>query len=54
VPREALFAVLRRHGLTNHFVNIIIRLDRNLKIKVKIGSVDSDIEKTIGDAKGLV
>jgi hypothetical protein len=37
VPRDALFAVLRRYGLPNHFVNVIIRLHKNAKIKVKIG-----------------
>jgi hypothetical protein len=39
---------LKRYGLPNHFVNIIIRLHKNAKIKVKIGSVDSEIESSIG------
>jgi hypothetical protein len=52
VPREALFAVLRRYGLPNHFVNIIIRLHKNAKIKEKIGSVDSEIESSIGVQQG--
>jgi hypothetical protein len=52
VPRDALFAVLRRYGLPNNFVNIIIRLHKNAKIKVKIGSVDSEIESSIGVRQG--
>jgi hypothetical protein len=52
VPREALFAVLRRYGLPNHFVNIIIRLHKNAKIKVKIGSVETEIESSIGFRQG--
>jgi hypothetical protein len=47
VPRDTLFAALRRNGLPNHFLNIIIRLQKNAKIKVKIGSVDSEIESSI-------
>ena len=30
-PREALFAVLRRIGLPDHFVNIVIRLHKKRK-----------------------
>jgi hypothetical protein len=44
VPREALFAVLRRFGLPDHFVNIVIRLHENARIEVKVGSVDSELE----------
>jgi hypothetical protein len=52
LTRDALFAVLRRYGLPNHFVNIIIRLHKNAKIKVKIGSVDFEIESFIGVRQG--
>ena len=34
VPREALFSVLRRFGVPDHFVNVIIRLHNNAMIKV--------------------
>jgi hypothetical protein len=50
LSREALFAVLRRYGLPNHFVNIVIRL--HTKSKVKIGSADSEI-KSFEVRKGL-
>jgi hypothetical protein len=52
VPREVLTAALRRYGLPNHFVSIVIRLQKNAKIKVKIGSVDSEIESSIGVRQG--
>ncbi len=35
VPREALFAILRRFGLPDHFVNIVICLHENALINVK-------------------
>ena len=47
VPREALFAVLRRYGIPDHFVKVLIRLHYGAKIKVKIGEVDSEIDSTI-------
>jgi hypothetical protein len=52
LPRGALFALLRRYGLPNHFMNIIIRLQKNAKIKVEIGSVDSEIESSIEVRQG--
>ena len=52
VPREALFAVLRRFGIPDHFVNVIIRLHENAVIKVKIGSVEEQIESSIGVRQG--
>ena len=52
VPREALFAVLRRFGLPDHFVNVIIRLHKNAMIKVKVGAVDSELESSIGVRQG--
>ncbi len=32
VPREAMFAILRRFGLPDHFVNIVIRLHEHALI----------------------
>ena len=52
VPREALFAVLRRFGLPDHFVNIVIRLHENARIKVKVGDVESELESSIGVRQG--
>jgi hypothetical protein len=44
VSRVALFAVLRRFGLPEHFVNIAIRLHEHARIKVKVGDVESELE----------
>ena len=52
VPREALFAVLRRFGLPDHFVNVVIRLHENARIKVKVGDVESELESSIGVRQG--
>ena len=52
VPREALFAVLRRFGLPDHFVNVAIRLHENAKIKVKVGDVESELDSSIGVRQG--
>ena len=52
VPREALFAILRRFGLPDYFVIIVIRLHENALINVKIGEDDSDVESSIGVRQG--
>ena len=52
VPREALFMILRRFGFPDHFVNIIIRLHSEAKIKVKIGDVDTEMDSSIGVRQG--
>ncbi len=52
VPREALFAILRRFGLPDHFVNIVIRLYENALINVKIGEDNSEVENSIGVRQG--
>jgi hypothetical protein len=61
-PRESLcYCALRgaicsatalRILLPNHFVNIIIRLHKNAKIKVNTGLVDSELESSIGMQHG--
>jgi len=48
VSRETLFAVLRRFGLPDHFVKVLIRLHYGAKVKIEIGEVDSEIKSTIG------
>ena len=48
VPREALFAVLRRFGLPGHFVEVVMRLHFGAKVKIKIGEEDSEVDRTIG------
>ena len=47
-----MFAVLRRFGLPDHFVNIVIRLHENARIKVKVGDVESELESSIGVRQG--
>jgi hypothetical protein len=39
-------------GLPNYFVDIIIRLHKNATFKLKIGSVDSELESSIGVRQG--
>ncbi len=53
-PREALFAILRRFGMPDHFVNIVIRLHENALINVKIGEDDSEVESSIGVFAGFL
>lgn len=52
VPRALLFKILRRFGLPEHFVNIVIRLHEGAKIKLKIGETEKDIASTIGVRQG--
>jgi hypothetical protein len=53
VPREALFLILRRYGLPDHFVNIIIRLHSDAKLIMKFGDdVESEIKSLIGVRQG--
>ena len=52
VPRAALFAVLRRFGLPDHFINLVIRLHKDAKVKVKIGNIDYIIDSSIGVRQG--
>ncbi len=52
VLRKALFAILRRFGFPEHFVNIVIYLHENALIIVKIGEDDSEVESFIGVRQG--
>jgi hypothetical protein len=55
VPREALFIILRRYGLPDHFVNIIIRLHSDAKLLMKFGDdVVTEIKSSIGVRQGSV
>ena len=44
--------MLRRFGLPDHFVNVVIRLHEKAKIKVKVGEVESELESSIGVRQG--
>ena len=48
LPRETLFAILRRFSLPDHFVNIVIRLHENALINVKTCEDDSEVESSVG------
>mmetsp|Transcript_34063 Transcript_34063/g.40055 ORF Transcript_34063/g.40055 Transcript_34063/m.40055 type:complete len:227 (-) Transcript_34063:895-1575(-) len=52
LPREAIFSILRRYGLPDHFVNVVIRLHYDAKLKIKIGGEDSEIPSKIGVRQG--
>ena len=52
VPHRALFAVLRRYGVPDHCLNIIIRLHDRAKLIVEIAGEDSTIDVTIGVRQG--
>ena len=54
VNREAAFAVLRKFGLPDHFINIVIRLHTNATIKFKVGEVDTAVPSSIGVRQGSV
>jgi hypothetical protein len=48
ISSEALFEILRRYGMPKHFVNIIIRLHSEAKIKIAVGDQDIVVDSTIG------
>ena len=53
VPHRALFAVLRRCGIPDHCLNIIIRLHDRAKLIVKFaGADDTTIDVNIGVRQG--
>jgi hypothetical protein len=52
VPRELLFQILRKFGMPDHFVNLVIRLHTKCKIKFKVGDVDSEVASDIGVRQG--
>ena len=52
ISREALFEILRRYGMPDHFVNIIIRLHSDAKIKIEVGDQDIVVDSTIGVRQG--
>jgi hypothetical protein len=48
VLRQALFAILRRFGLPDRFVNIVIRFHDCALINVNIGKDHSEMQSSIG------
>ena len=54
VIRSATFAVLRKFGFPDHFINIVIRLHANARIKFKVGDIDSEVNSGIGVRQGSI
>ena len=52
VNREALWEVLRRFGIPDHFVNMLVRLHADAVIKMKIGEEDTEVDSSIGVRQG--
>ena len=52
VNREALWEVLRRFGIPDHFMNMLVRLHADAVIKIKIGEEDTDVNSSIGVRQG--
>ncbi len=52
VSREALFAVLRKFGMPDHFINILLRLHTGATMKFKIGDIDTTVPSEIGVRQG--
>ena len=52
VPRAALFKVLRRYGLPDHFINIVIRLHADAVVSYKMGNEEVEVKNRIGVRQG--
>ena len=57
VPRAALFKVLRRYGLPDHFINLVIRLHADAVVNFKLGKEEVEVKNRVRvrqeDAKDL-
>ena len=52
VPRAALFKVLRRYGMPDHFINIVIRLHADAVVSYKLGKEEVEVKNKIGVRQG--
>jgi hypothetical protein len=52
VPREALFAVLKKFGLPPHFISMLVRLHDGAVIRFKIGETEAEVGSRIGVRQG--
>ena len=52
VPRAALFKVLRRYGIPDHFINILIRLHADAVVSYKLGKEEIEVKNKIGVRQG--
>jgi hypothetical protein len=52
VSREALWLILRKFGMPDHFINIVIRLHNGATMRFKVGETDTELPSTIGVRQG--
>ncbi len=52
VNRTALWLILRKFGLPEHFINIVIRLHTGANMKFKVGKTDTNVPSNIGVRQG--
>jgi hypothetical protein len=52
VSHSALFAILRKRGCPEHFVNILIRLHRNANMHIDVNGETARVDINIGIKQG--
>ena len=52
VPRAALFEVLSRYGLPDHFINMVTRLHADAVVNFKLGNEEVEVKNRIGVRQG--
>jgi len=52
VPRDCLWAILRKFGIPDHLINLIKRLHAKAEMKFKVGDTDSTVANRIGVRQG--
>ena len=54
VIRAATFAVLRKFGMPDHFINLLIRLHTNATMDFMVGDIDTAVPSDIGVRQGSI
>jgi hypothetical protein len=52
VPRDCLWAILRKFGIPDHLINLLMRLHTEAVMKFKVGDTDAAVENRIGVRQG--
>jgi hypothetical protein len=52
ISREALFVILRRYGVPDHFLNIVIRLHNGASFTIDVNGEDVVVDSNIGVRQG--
>jgi len=52
ISRDALFAILRRYGVPDHFLNIVIRLHKGATFSIDVNGEEVVVENNIGVRQG--